>query len=234
MPIKKRLPALLTAVLTAAFVFAGCSQKNTGDYYAELGMARNDEQDYLGAIENYQKALTLKLKDTSPAELHLYIGNAYYRLEDYDNSLISFEKCVEESPDYFKGWEGLGLVYSKTGDESAAEEAYLKALELDPENAGSISLYINLSFLYLSDNKAVSALEILEKAEAICPEMSSEERADPNLSGRRETTSTIYAYKALAYSALNRHSEAEYELSRAESHGYDFIGEIRERLDNNR
>jgi len=203
---------MLTAAIFCLMPFVGCDEKIDGDYYVRLGLAQYESGNYGGALESFTEAQSLKPAKTSLAELYSYIGNTYFQLDDYEKSEANLLQSVAHDPEYFKGWVNLGVIYRKIGDDEKAKDAYLRALELDPENSDSISLYIRLSSLYLSDRKAVSALELLDKAEELYPNLP-----------------VIHAYKGLSYAIMSDREKAEYELSLAND--YDRIDEIREQVE---
>ena len=79
-----------------------------------------------------------------------------------------YKKKVEENPDDYDSYFGMGLVYQNfINDEEKAAECYKKALELKPDLE---TASINLSILYIEKNKLQEAKEILDKALEFNPE----------------------------------------------------------------
>jgi len=58
-----------------------------------------------------------------------------------DDMIGRVEARLEEDPDDVEGWRMLGWSYFRTGNLERAEEAYARALELAPDDAGTSSAY---------------------------------------------------------------------------------------------
>lgn len=59
------------------------------------------------------------------------LGSAYYRETKEDEAKILYEKSIEEYPDHFGGYFGLGRIFKKSGDKIEAIKNFKKALQLD-------------------------------------------------------------------------------------------------------
>lgn len=98
--------------------------------------------------------------DPSNADLWYSRGRVYFSLKDYDNSIASFTKVTELSPELYDGYFYLGLFYIYKGDEvndKIANATYT-------ENAAYNKDIEALNAVY------ASAIPILERAHELKPE----------------------------------------------------------------
>ncbi|MFI5354569.1 MAG: tetratricopeptide repeat protein [Desulfobaccales bacterium] len=124
----------LVAVLLLALV--GCSRKDTPDKYLQEGFSNFQQQDYDGAIKNYEQAITLGVKS---ANAYNMLGMAYrfksQQTHDpalQESELISFQKAVELDPKYLPAVINLAATYHSRGDQAQAAVWFKKALALNP------------------------------------------------------------------------------------------------------
>ncbi len=64
-------------------------------------------------------------------------GIAAYQSGDTAKAQAWFEKATEADPSYAKAWRWLGRVYYEQGEYRKAADAYQKAVDLNPDDAGS-------------------------------------------------------------------------------------------------
>ena len=62
------------------------------------------------------------------------MGMIYYKLRDFENARISFEKAAEMEPEVKKYWNNLGWTAEKLENYEKAIEYFDKALQLEPED----------------------------------------------------------------------------------------------------
>ena len=62
------------------------------------------------------------------------LGNLYVEKSEFYNASESFRKSVEDNSEYKHGWNNLGMSFLSLGDYELGRDAFIKALELDPEN----------------------------------------------------------------------------------------------------
>jgi tetratricopeptide (TPR) repeat protein len=135
-------------VVVSGHVTAGY---NTGPKRKILEFEVGPEVDYRSATPiSDQQALAMYYSNRG-AEL----------LRDGDNDAARkwLSIAVGLAPDYADAWVNLGVARRRTGDEGGAEEAYYRAIEIDPE---SFSSYSNLASLMRYQGDAGAALAILE------------------------------------------------------------------------
>ncbi len=119
------------------------------------------------------------------------VGNIFFRLEDYENAIIAYQKVMDIGPRDALGYYNLGCVYSAMGDLDDAEESWKNAISHEKvrkvkkeEKASGDELtrtvtvfkasvaakaHGGLGRLYLQQNQSEKALEHFEKAVEIEP-----------------------------------------------------------------
>lgn len=84
-----------------------------------------DREEYDDSLINYEKALSLSIKENSPHTFNLYtsIGSIYYNMENYNKAVIYFEVAKNYYP------HSSCMLYIKLGNTSKALYDYTKAVE---------------------------------------------------------------------------------------------------------
>jgi tetratricopeptide (TPR) repeat protein len=119
------------------------------------------------------------------------VGNIFFRLEDYENSIIAYQKVMDIGPRDALGYYNIGCVYSAMEDIANAEESWKNAISREKvrtvkkeektsedELARTVTVFKAsvsakahdaLGRLYLQQNQSDKALEHFEKAVEIEP-----------------------------------------------------------------
>lgn len=118
------------------------------------------------------------------------VGNIFFRLEDYENAIVAYQKVIDIGPKDAKGYYNLGCVYSEMEDLNNAEESWKNAISrekvrkvkkeksLEDELTRTVTVFKasvsakahdGLGRLYLQQNQSEKALEHFEKAVEIEP-----------------------------------------------------------------
>lgn len=126
----------LAAALLLALV--GCSRNESPDKYLQEGFSHFQQQDYDGAIKNYEQAIAMGIKS---ANAYNMLGMAYRfkHQQTHDpappeSEIISFQKAVEIDPKYLPAVINLAATYYSRGDKAKAAVWFKKALELNPQH----------------------------------------------------------------------------------------------------
>lgn len=90
-----------------------------------------------------------------------------YRAGRYEEAANLFDAYTARKPDNVWGHYMLGIAAWKALDHDRAEQALLRALEIDPEHAKSL---INASRVLLEQNRPAAALDYAEDAVVVTPE----------------------------------------------------------------
>ncbi|MDH5301839.1 MAG: tetratricopeptide repeat protein [Gammaproteobacteria bacterium] len=130
---------------------------NDSRNYFNLGRAAFGEEDYVGALDYYRKALELEDGQYPKAIFNMAI--TYRAMNDYKQAIKHYQKAVEMQPDYFDAWNNLGIAYLKLDNNEEAIKALTEALKIDPENA-SAWYVLGRAYSRLEDKpKAIDAYE---------------------------------------------------------------------------
>lgn len=122
--------------------------------------------DYRRAVAYLSEAVK---KNQSSAKLWRNLGSAYALAEDYDNSVLCYERALKRNPNDLQTYYNLSLVHNFKGSSDElkkAEEAATHGLNIDPNQA---PLHSSLGNIYADEGKDDSALKEYERAIAINP-----------------------------------------------------------------
>ena len=125
---KKLKLFVLFSLLTATFSFG---QKTAQDYY-NSGNAKDDLQDYRGAIADYTKAIELKPDN---ANAYFNRGLAKKKLQDYRGAIADYNKAIELIPNYANAYNNRGNAKDELKDLDGACLDWSKAGELGDAGA---------------------------------------------------------------------------------------------------
>lgn len=151
--------------------------------------AREDNDD--AAIEAYGKVLELRPK-YKPARLNLAVR--YAHREEFGKAIELYKSVLEMDDSYANAWINLGLAYYKTGDDKDAEEAFVKAQQLEP---GEYKPKLYLARVMVRQKRFGEAVGLLEEVVDINP-----------------TDAGLRVELAAALRADGRRSEAKTELEK--------------------
>lgn len=133
------------------------------------------------------------------AESHYALGRVQYEQGAYGRAVTSFQKAIVLAPDYVKAYHNLGLAYEATSQLSFAKDSFVRAIELNEEQAHpSAWPYINFGAFHNRRGDFEDALKLLESAVA----------HDPH-------AEEAHFQQAKAYRGLGRWAECVQSLQRA-------------------
>ena len=131
------------------------------------GNQKNDKGDYVGAIEDFNKAI--KRSPSEHSALYYNRGIAYEKLKEYDKAIIDFQKSLEINK--FKDQSQRAKVYYEIGNSYAGLQQidsciayYKKVDELTPNDDFII---FNIAFLYDYIGETEQACEYLKKVKIV-------------------------------------------------------------------
>ena len=208
-----RIVLSTATVCMSAVMLTSCGRYSKDDNIVYDAIEEYDSGDYEAALEQLQTANVENFKAMKPENYYFYLGETYFKLGDYEQSLNAHLHALKIKPTLFKSRVTAGVCYSKLGRTDDALKTYEKALEYDPQNADSVGLYVSLGSLYISQNKPYTAIDYLEKASEIYPEQPA-----------------AHAYLAIAYAMAYEYDKSDEQLILASGYGYDRIDEIKERI----
>jgi tetratricopeptide (TPR) repeat protein len=142
------------------------------------------------------------------------LANAWWQLAlsvaDKDGDLAAlahFKKTVELAPNFSYGWSRLGTALHATGSVDEAEEAWLEAVETDPESVQDLRILLALYKERKAEGDKLKLLDTLEKLDAL----------------KGLTNSDIHTL-AIAYYNKGEHLNAIHHYKRYLAQGKDSAG----------
>jgi tetratricopeptide (TPR) repeat protein len=153
-----------------------------GSAYNSLGLAHYSKGDYDLAIDNYEKAIDLNLKQLGPAHQNVAaaynnLGLAYNSKGDHDEAIdyynralkILIKKLGATHENVATTYNNIGLAYTGKRDYDAAIQYNRKALEIDLEKLGPqhpdvARDYNNLGLAYRGKGEYDIAIDYYRKA----------------------------------------------------------------------
>jgi tetratricopeptide (TPR) repeat protein len=107
--------------------------------YNDRGNVRRDQNDFEGAMEDYNKAIELNYDDAYNNR-----GILRNRMNDYKNAIEDFDKALRGKSDREKAYYNRGIAKLNLEDFKGAEEDFSRAIEINP---GYIDAYNNRGFV---------------------------------------------------------------------------------------
>ncbi len=179
-----------------------------GDFTVSKAMKAYQAQDYEKSLELFNQALTEELS-YSKESVYTMISNVYLAEQDLENAIVFQEKALELKEDY-RTYVTLGMNYHLLKNDEKAEEAYKKALKMNPEKAEAL---VSLGSLYLGMQKYDEAVSFLLKSIEKEPKIA-----------------IAHANLAVAYAYTGENQKALDELKIAEELKCENIEEFKERV----
>jgi len=182
----------VTAVLLlAAFAAVGCSKRGEKSQ-AKAGSPDSAEEkpvfkqtDGEGFVPNATPKIT--------GPVSFADGEAAYRAKKYGDAKAIFESYTERRPGNAWGHYMLGLSAWKSGDLAKSEQAFEKALSIDPRHVKSL---VNLSRVFIDQKRYDDALDRLTRAADIDPESTEVYRLlGRTYHAKGETDEAVNAYR---------------------------------------
>ena len=201
----RKFSFLTFLILISSIMLFSCSK--SGDLTIGRAVKSYQSKDYETALKLFKEALD-EDSNYSPELINNFIANIYLQQEDLENAVIYQEKSCELHPDY-RNLVSLGMTRHLLSQDDLAEEAYKRAVNLDPKKGEA---YASLGALYLSQKKYAESLENLRKASEFEPKIA-----------------VIHANLAIAYAANGEFEKSENEFKVAEELNCENLDEFKER-----
>lgn len=144
--------------------------------YSNMGIVYDDQADYPGALQCYEKSLKLAemLNDkVGISSCYNNIGLVYQNLSqtptalDYYNKGLSIREELHDSDGIAKSYNNIGVLYYTILNYPKALEYYsrsLKIKEKQGDKAGIASCYMNMAIIYQDQNDNRKGLQYFERA----------------------------------------------------------------------
>jgi tetratricopeptide (TPR) repeat protein len=154
------------ALLVAAFATIGCSKRSETSQKDAVSPAAKTKQ-VTAPIAVTQPGEEALGANTSPAitgPASFADGQAAYQAKKYSEATTIFEAYTERRPGNAWGYYMLGLSAWKSGDFAKSEQAFDKALSIDPRHVKSL---VNQSRLFIDQKRLDDAVDRLTRAAEI-------------------------------------------------------------------
>jgi len=111
-----------------------CNNSQTAKEYFDSGIIKQNNENYKGAIADYNKAI-----DINPKLVKVYNnrGNAKSDLKDYKGAISDFNKAIAIEPNDIYAYCNRGLAKTKIKDYNGAISDFTKAISIDPKDISS-------------------------------------------------------------------------------------------------
>lgn len=153
----------LTILILCLLILASCANGINVKQLDRLGDFDTSQGNYVGAIEEYDKAIRFNPHD---GETHIKRGFAYEKLGDNQRAISDYTKAIGIFPDDSELYIVRGIVYAKIGEDQKALYDYTRAIELDPLNRDAYlyraEVYRKLGNNGLSDSDSQKAATLGE------------------------------------------------------------------------
>ncbi|KAF6777148.1 hypothetical protein AHF37_03638 [Paragonimus kellicotti] len=146
---------------------------NVGRTYVNLGMPREAEEAYFGALEYFPKPRKGETYYTrvAPKDLMVFINLANLYLNktppQLDDAARLLRRAISLRSDFVDAYQNYGSVLIKQGKLKEAEDTYRTALVYQQRNP---DLYYNLGVVLLETGRSVDGVENLNKALLLKPD----------------------------------------------------------------
>ncbi|WP_407427859.1 tetratricopeptide repeat protein [Treponema sp.] len=194
-------------ILPVFIVFFLISCSKPGDLTIQRAMRAYQNQNYEEALSLFNEAAGEESNYSQELICNM-IASIYLQQEDLENAVVYQKKSCELRPEY-RNLVSLGMTYHLLQRDTEAEEAYRKAVELNPQKGEA---YASLGSMYLGQKKYAEAVENLKKASELEPKIA-----------------VIHANLAIAYAASGENEKSESEFNIAEELKCENLDEFKER-----
>ena len=150
----KHKNAVLVLVLACLMpLFTGCNEAERAAQLYTDAVILNDTQEKTQAIEKLKQAIELNSEFTLA---HSMMGDIYQEVGDYNNSEQAYEKATQLNDFSFHDFFNLGKVRQVLKKFELAAKAYVRACEIDPNNAPA---HLNAARCYFEIKDEPQALD---------------------------------------------------------------------------
>src|SRR5574344_215260 len=198
---------LLTVIVSITIV----SCMKPGDMTIQSGAQCFKQQKFEEAESYFKQALNEECS-YSKDMIYIYISNCYSQRGDYETAISYRKQAIElKKSASANDYNNIAILYRYNKDDVTAEQYYLKAIEVAPEDAIA---YVSLGGLYMTAENFDKAIIYLEKAE--------------DLNG---TIGIIYADLSIGYAKNGNFKEAEAAYDEAVKQKTENLAKFRAQLD---
>ena len=162
------------------------NEKSIGKNYMNLALIYDKLNKNDSALLTYKKCLNIftKIKDSNEIAItYLNLGSLLLtKFQEIDSAILLFKKAEKHSDNSSRIrnaiYQNLGIIYKNKGQTSRALNYYLKSLTLLKDKKNELfrlSLFINISSVYIKDGNFSKAREYIDKCEELSFKMNFQE-----------------------------------------------------------
>nr|MDQ3101625.1 tetratricopeptide repeat protein [Bacteroidota bacterium] len=129
----KRMKSLLIAI---AIMYSMISL-GQAEQHLQSGIAKHDQQDFKGAIKDYDKAIN---EDRNNKDAYFNRGTCKLALADHKSALNDFNKTLELDPNFAKGYYSRATLLVSQEKYAEALPDLDRTIELDPKVPNALTL----------------------------------------------------------------------------------------------
>ena len=115
-------------IIIALFLILNCIGQEIN--YFQRGTIKFNQNDFIGAIEDYSKAIEIKPSDT----LFVKRGESKFQIKDFESAIIDFTKAIEINPKNENAFIGRAHVKSFMKNSTEAINDYSEVIKINPNN----------------------------------------------------------------------------------------------------
>ena len=161
---RKEVIALLDSAVAR---YAKPYGKDAAPYLYERARVKADNEDFRGAVNDYNEFYDAMLGQTS-AEFYLIRSQAELKCRMYQQAINDINKAVELDPNDVTYWIEKGSVHLRVNQVDEAIKALTRAVEMDPENAPA---YRMLGYSQIQNKEKEKGIANLQKAKDLGDEV---------------------------------------------------------------
>jgi Flp pilus assembly protein TadD len=106
-------------------------------------------------VGDMEQVIALAVQGEGEADelVGVLLGSAQQAIGRIDDAIATFERLTQRWPDVSTHWNNLAVACRQRGDADTAEQAFLKAQSLAPDDA---EVHYNLGLLYIEERRWLS------------------------------------------------------------------------------
>ncbi len=155
------------------------------------------QKQYEEAVKLYSIAIEMNLDDPDIYNAYFHRAQAFLELDKVAEALADYTKTIRLNPSFPNAYRYRGIIYFETGRYTDAVNDFSRFIELEPDK----------TFGYVNRGSALGKIGNYDKALA---DFNTSIQLDP-------TCAECYYYRFMVFTALERDSEAELDLKKAQS-----------------
>jgi tetratricopeptide (TPR) repeat protein len=158
------ITSFCTFLLCMSFTFVNA--QGTGLAFFKKAEELRKQKQFSEALIQYRQAISAE-----PTNYRYLFGEGkcYNSLKDYDNAILSFQRCVENKTDYTNGYVMLANCYKKKNDNANAAYNFDQAFNYESDPTKKVTYKMEMVKLLVKDGKTAEAQDAISEAKSLDP-----------------------------------------------------------------